>query len=346
MLILIFINIIVIVYIYLKYYKFPKDENNTKAKIVEIEKMNPIIMGCINDRGFNNNFDLILAEIIDLNVKGYIKIEYDREDINAYDYTIKQNFDMEVDDIKKYELILLKFLFSEKMEISKSELEEKLINTFNSYNVQYNDLQQVLEEELVKQNIIDECKNKELKKLAKIYKRISIVSIIVVLTLKTFIFTKISLLSILIYILEKIISNLLILNASNYTDKGEILRKDIITYKIEIEKQKFLEDKETMNQIVLDKSFADSIALHISTQAKKIFVDNKMLQNATKNSKKITVKTVIVFIVILLIGLILQKVTKSITKDGIIWLYMMLAIIIAFSADVTKIIGTSKKKKY
>lgn len=343
MLILIFINIVIIVWIYLKYYNLPKKENTTKEKIEEID---PIIIGCINDRGFNNNFDLLLSEIVNLNIKGYIKIEYDREDINAYNYTIKQNFDMEVDDIKKYELIILNFIFSDKMEISKSELEEKLINTFNSYNVQYNDLQEVLQEELIKQYIIDEYKNRELKKVYKIYKRVSMLSIIILLTLKTFLFTKISLLSVLIYTLEKVISNLLLLKANNYTDKGEMLRNDIIAYKTEIEKQEFLVDEKTMNQIIIDKRFANSIALHINTQAKKIFIDDKMLQNATKNSKRVIVKIIIVLSVIALIGIILQKVTKSITKDGIIWLYIMLAIIIAFSADVTRMLGTSKKKKY
>lgn len=342
MIVLIFINIAVIVYIYLKYYNFPKNENSTKEKI---EEMDPIIIGCINDKGFNNNFDLILAEIVNLNIKGYLKIEYDREDINAYNYIIKQNFDMEVDNIKKYELIILNFLFSEKMEISKNELEEKLINTFNSYNVQYNDLQKVLQDELIKQYIIDEYKIKKLKKVSKIYRRVSILSIIILLTLKTFLFTKISALSVLIYILEKVISNILLLKSSNYTDKGEMLRNDIISYKTEIEKQEFLVDKKTMNQIILDKRFANSIALHINTQAKKIFIDDKLLQNATKSSKKVLLKILIVLSIFILIGIILQKITKSITKDGIIWLYIMLTIIIAFSADVTRIFGTSKKKK-
>ena len=121
MLILIFINIFIIVWIYSKYYNYSQNENIKKN---EIENMEPIITGCINDKGLNNNFDLILAEIINLNIKGYIKIEYDRNDINAYDYTIKQNIDMNSNDIKKYEIILLNFLFSKKMEITKKELEE------------------------------------------------------------------------------------------------------------------------------------------------------------------------------------------------------------------------------
>lgn len=344
MLILIFINIVIIAWIYLKYYyNLPKMENITEEK-EKIEEIDPIIIGCINDRGFNNNFDLILSEIINLNIKGYIKIEYDRDDINAYNYTIKHNFDMEVDDIKKYELVILNFLFSNKMEITKSELEEKLINTFNSYNVQYNELQKVLEEEFAKQHIIDKSKEKELEKVSKIYKRISILSVIILFILKTFAFLQISLSGIVIYILEILISNILILKASNYTDKGEILRKNIIAYKTEIEKQEFLENKKTMNEIILEKRFANSIALHINTQAKKMFTDDKILKNATKSTQKVLTKILIVLVVAVVIGLILQAITKSMTKDGIIWLYILLTLMIAFVTDITKFIGTSKKK--
>ena len=340
MLALIFINIVIIIYIYLKYYNLPKNINNTKE---EIEKIDPIVLGYINDKGFNNNFDLILAEIINLNIKGYLKIEYDREDINAYDYTIKQNFNIETDDIKKYELIILNFLFSGKMEISRSELEEKFITTFNSYNVQYNDLKKVLQEELIKQHIIDEHKNKELKKASKIHARISMVLIIILFIIKTFVFSQISLLYIQIYIVEKIIENILLSKVSDYTEKGEMLRNGIIKYKNEIENQEFLVDKKTMNQIILEKRFANSIALHINTEAKKIFIDDKVIKNATKSSKTVLFKTVILFCVVILVGFILQKVTKSISGDGIFWLYTLLAIIIAFVADVTKLLGTPKK---
>ena len=74
MIILILINVVIIIYIYLKYYKISeeaKEENN------EIEKMDSIIIGFINDRGLVNNFDLLIAEIIELNIKGYIEIDYD-----------------------------------------------------------------------------------------------------------------------------------------------------------------------------------------------------------------------------------------------------------------------------
>lgn len=334
MLILIFINIFIIVWIYSKYYNYSQNENIKKN---EIENMEPIITGCINDKGLNNNFDLILAEIINLNIKGYIKIEYDRNDINAYDYTIKQNIDMNSNDIKKYEIILLNFLFSKKMEITKKELEEKLINTFNSYNVQYNDLQEVLQKELIKENIIDENKKKELQKTSKIYKKESIILIILLLIIKLFIFKNISSLSILIYIAEKIISNILIIKASNYTEKGEKLKKYINEYKNELSTKEFLIDKKTMNEIIFEKEFANSLALHINTQAKRVFIDDQISKNATKNAKKITLKFIILLIIFIFIGIILQYATKSMTKDGIVWLYIMLTIIVAFSADITKI---------
>ncbi len=334
MLILIFINIFIIVWIYSKYYNYSQNENIEKK---EIENMEPIITGCINDRGLNNNFDLILAEIINLNIKGYIKIEYDRNDINAYDYTIKQNIDMNSNDIKKYEIILLNFLFSKKMEITKKELEERLINTFNSYNVQYNDLQEVLQKELVKENIIDENKQKELQKISKIYKKESMILIIVLLIIKIFIFKNISSLSILIYIAEKIISNILIIKSSNYTEKGEKLKKYINEYKNELSTKEFLIDKKTMNEIIFEKEFANSLALHINTQAKRVFIDDQISKNATKNAKKVALKFIILLIIFIFIGIILQHATKSMTKDGIVWLYIMLTIIVAFSADITKI---------
>ena len=334
MLILIFINIFIIVWIYSKYYNYSQNENIKKN---EIENMEPIITGCINDKGLNNNFDLILAEIINLNIKGYIKIEYDRNDINAYDYTIKQNIDMNSNDIKKYEIILLNFLFSKKMEITKKELEEKLINTFNSYNVQYNDLQEVLQKELIKENIIDENNKKELQKISKIYKKESMILIILLLIIKIFIFKNISSLSILIYIAEKIISNILIIKASNYTEKGEKLKKYINEYKNELSTKEFLIDKKTMNEIIFEKEFANSLALHINTQAKRVFIDDQISKNATKNAKKITLKFIILLIIFIFIGIILQYATKSMTKDGIVWLYIMLTIIVAFSADITKI---------
>lgn len=340
MLILIVVNIFIIGVIYLKYYnKSPKQYITPNDKIKE---MNPIKLGYINDRGFNNTYDLILAEIVNLNIKKYIKIEYDENDISKYNYLIKQNLEVDLNGIEKHEIILLNFLFSKKTELSRIELEEQIINTFNTYNVQYNDLQKVLQKELIQNNIIDEYKDKELNKVTKTYKRISMLVVMLILIAKLFIFTEISSLGILIYIIEKIISNILIIRASRYTKKGEELRNSIIEYKNDIKNKEFLVDKNTMEQVVLEKEFADSMALHIKTQAKSAFIDDKISKEATKKSGIITFKTVIVLCVIIVTGIVLQKITKSITRDGVLWLYMMLAILVAFAADITKMLGTSE----
>ena len=125
MIILVLINIIFIVCVYLKYYKFPKD-----IDVDNIENEEPIIIGYVNDLNFNNNFDLILAEIIQLNIKEYIRINYNKNSIQKYDYIVSQNVDMASAKLSKYELMTLNFLFSNKMEITKQELEEKLNNIF------------------------------------------------------------------------------------------------------------------------------------------------------------------------------------------------------------------------
>ena len=226
---------------------------------------------------------------------------------------------------------------------TKKDLEEKLINPFNTYNVQYNSLKEVLQEELEKQFVIDKDKIDELNKISKIYKRTSIILIIMIFILKTFIFKQISLIYIAIYVLEKMIANILLLNASNYTDKGEILRNDIINYKTEIENQEYLLDKQTVSQIMLEKKFANSLVLHISTEAKKIFINNEMIRNATKISKKALFQILILLSIIILVGIILQKITISLTGDGIFWVYTILVLIIAFVTDITKILGKSKK---
>ena len=240
MLILILINIIIIIWIYLKYYNSQTNKNITNQ---EITKMDSIIIGSINDKKTNNNFDLILSAIIDMNIKGYLKIEYDENDINSQNYIIKPNFSVNLNTIKEHEIIMLNFLFPKNIEITKSELEEKLLNTFNSYNVQYNDLQEVIKNELLKDNIIDKQKDEELQQVFKIYKIESFIFIIILLIIKIFIFNKISSLSILFYILEKIIEYGLIAKASNYTFKGENLKNSINLYKEKIQNEEFLIDK-------------------------------------------------------------------------------------------------------
>ena len=139
MVILILLNLVILLYIFFKYYRIP---NNIKMSTQEIKNENSMVIVYIDNKDFNN-FDLMLAEIIELNIKHYIIIEYNNEGINKYDYTIKQNINMNSDKLNRYELLVLSFLFPNEQEITKTQLEEKLRNTFGSYNIQYNELEKI-----------------------------------------------------------------------------------------------------------------------------------------------------------------------------------------------------------
>ena len=112
---------------------------------------------------------MILAEIIDLNIKGYISIEYNKQGLNKYDYTIKQIANLNDDNLNKKEMLMLAFLFPNKMEITKRELEEKLNNLFKLYHIQYNELQEVLNKEANEDNIINRYKKEKLRRTKKLY---------------------------------------------------------------------------------------------------------------------------------------------------------------------------------
>ena len=335
MIILILINIAIIIYIYLKYYRFPKNIYNTNE---EVEDKDSIILGYINDTGFNNNFDLILAEIIEFNIKGYVIIEYDKDNkdnINKYNYTIKQNITMESDKLNKYEILILNFLFSNKTEITKNELEEKLKNTFYSYNIQFNEIEKIISKKLIEQNIIDEVKKKELAKKSKKYIKVSIILILIVGIINIFRISQFSLLYMLMYILEKVFSSVLLLKASIYTTEGQILKYSIDNYKIKLEDKEFLTNKNTMEDIVLKKEFANSIALHINTQAKKTFIDDSVIKDATKISKKVMYNILAISVIILLIGLIIAKIVVLLSPGAIVWMYIIITIATACVADIT-----------
>lgn len=332
MIVLILINIVVIVYIYFKYYK---RTDNTEENVEKIENRDSIIIGYINDNGFKNNFDFILAQIVELNIKGYITIKYEQENINKYNYTIIQNVDIGSEGLSKCEMLVLNYLFSNKTEITKIELEDKLNNTFASYNTQFNEIGQILNRQLIDEKIINVFKQKELAKRTKNYNKISTLVFFLVCILSALKFLENSILYMSLYILEIVVLRLMLAKASIYTDKGQIMKYNIDSYKIKLEDKEFLVDKNKMSEIVLNKEFANSIALHINTQAKKAFIDDKITKEATRVSKKTVTIILIISVIITLIGLILATITTILPKGAIFWIYLIIALIVAGVADVT-----------
>lgn len=328
MLILILINIVFIVYIYLKYYKISADVNSINNRTEEEE---PLIVGYIYDGGFNNNFDLTVAEIIELNIKGYIKIDY----TDKYNYTITQIIDINSDEINKYEILMLNFLFHDKMQITKTELEEKLSNTFSSYNTQVNEIEDLLNKQLIKEKILDEDKKKKLAKIRKIYIRLSIILTAIACFLGVFGTLKISMILMYIFFLAITISIVQLMKIKPYTIKGQLLKYNIDNYRKGLEDKEFLVDRVQMKDIVLNNEFAYSIALHINTQAKNAFVYDQISKSNKELSKKITIAVFTFFAVTTIIALILAVLSSILPRELIFWLYLVLVLSVAGVADVT-----------
>ena len=351
MLVLILFNIGIILWIYFNFYKENKELETYYENIKNIE---PLEMGYINDRRLSNNFDSILAEIINLNIKGYLDIEYNGDKTYNDDYIIKQRFDTPTNNINNYELLILKFLFSKKTEISKNEL-EKMIECFDSYDIQFNELEDGIENKLITENVISKSKKEKIQNIKKVYKRISFLLIIILLILNitnsraissnyiiTYALQTMSLGYIIIYILEIIITYILILKADFYTNKGKNLKSQIINYKKEILNKEFLTDNKLMAEIVNEKEFANSLALHINTVAKDTFVYNKITDNMARKSKKVLLKVISVFVVILIAFLLLRKAILTVDSTGKFFIFVILIIIIAAWADITHELASFK----
>lgn len=351
MLVLILFNIGIILWIYFNFYKENKELETYDENIKNIE---PLEMGYINDRRLSNNFDSILAEIINLNIKGYLDIEYNGDKTYNDDYIIKQRFDTPTNNINNYELLILKFLFSKKTEISKNEL-EKMIECFDSYDIQFNELEDGIENKLITENVISKSKKEKIQNIKKVYKRISFLLIIILLILNitnsraissnyimTYALQTISSSYIIIYILEIIITYILILKADFYTNKGKNLKSQIINYKKEILNKEFLTDNKSMAEIVNEKEFANSLALHINTVAKDTFVYNKITDNMARKSKKVLLKVISVFVVILIAFLLLRKAILTVDSTGKFFIFVTLIIIIAAWADITHELASFK----
>lgn len=339
MIVLILINILIIVYVYLKYYKEPKNiSNETK----DIENQNSMILGYINDLGLNSSFDLILSEIVELNIKGYITIEYNKENIEKYDYIIKQNIEKSLKELKKYEVIVLKFLFSNKQEITKQELEEKINNTFQIYNVQNNEIEKVLNEKLAEEDIIDLTKQNRLQKETKLCIITSCILVLLISIIGAPAILNISPIYVLFYILEKVTLCTLLINANCYTYKGKILKYNIEKYKIKIENKEYLTTKNSMKEVVLNKEFANSMALHINTLAKETFINNEISKNNKELIKKVIRNFLLGFIIFVSVILILLTIMMELSKTGKIMVYSIVAIATACVADITLLYKNKK----
>lgn len=274
MIFVIIINILLIIWIYKKYIYIPKIFDESSAQIDELD---PALIGYIDDKN-GNSIDWILSEILDLNRKGYIKIEYVREDIDEYEYIMKKKDNIEISQLKKYELTAYRFLFSESDEISMSELEEKILRSMQAeidVNVKSFSIRNEIEEELIKQKIIDYSAKEILSILKKVYLMLILISICLI--------RNIQLSQGIILFIESIIVFFMMSKATPFTIKGKKLYSKIQRYKEGLEYNEILKEKKIMHNILFERIYADSIALHIMSEARKEFIHDELIQ---KNIKK------------------------------------------------------------
>ena len=261
-----------------------------------------------------------------------------------YNYTIRQKIGLESNKLNNYEIHVLNYLFSKKTEITRNELEEKLKNTFKSYNIQYNDLKKIINKEIINQKVIDEEEKNRFIKNSKKYIKLSILIVICIIILGLFKVLDISLLYMAMYILEKIVIALLLLNVNIYTKYGQILKYNIDNYKYKLEKQEFLDNNIKMQEILLNKDFANSIALHIKTNAKEAFIDEKTLKEAKDTSKSAIKNLLIITSILVLIGIIIYKIMEFFPLEGLGWIFIIFSIIAAGVFDVAHALGNKKLK--
>jgi len=303
MIYLIIINIVFIFWIYKNYIYIPKKVNDN---YVEVEEMDAALIGYIENEN-DNSIDWMLAEILELNRKDYIDIEYERTNINEYNYVMKKIEGKDISKLKKYELTAYRFLFGisdNKTDMNnieykmKASISESIAAEAKSFTIKNE-----LEEELENRKLI----NKNLKLIKNELQIIHIlITLIVILVTKE----KTLYLPIILFI-QTIIISCMIYQGRPFTAKGKELYAKVIKYKKELENNELLKEKQIAHNQLLQKKYADAIALHIPIEAKKEFINNELEENKILNVINMICKTNIISIIInIIIFVIYLKIKK------------------------------------
>ena len=270
------INVILTIWLYKKYIHIPKIQNN---QVQEMENLDSALIGYIENED-GNSIDWILAEILELDRKGYIKIEYQRKDIDKYEYIIKKIENKDLTKLKKYELSVYRLLFGDQnIVITLNELEEKILKSVEvekDVDLKSLYIRNEIEEELINLNIIDATAKRNIKNIRNIN---MLITLIIVIFIKD-----INITHEIIILLQSIIVLYIISKAKTFTAKGKKLYIQIKEYKKTLEDNKILKEKKIIHNVILEKDFINSIALHIMTKAKKEFINDEIIEKKVKNT--------------------------------------------------------------
>lgn len=294
MIYILLINIILIFWIYRKYVYIPKNIEQT----IEVQELEPALLSCIyNENG--NSLNWILAEILDLNRKDYIDIEYNKKDINQYEYVYSKKENVDVSKMKKYEIAAYRLLFDENRnnKITMDELENLVVKSKSKEkdaNVKSLSIKTEVIEELIKLGIIDEKSQKCLKMIKIIYLFLIIISVVLLIK------AQIDPIILTIFLIENITIFTIANNGRAFSSYGKKVYRKVKEYRNYLEENELLKDRELVYQIVSEKYYIDAVALHLTEQAQKEFINDEL------KAKQIKDVAVILILIILIILYVLQ----------------------------------------
>lgn len=290
MIIIIVINLILILWLFREYIYIPKNLNQDYK---EFREMDAALIGYIENK-WGNSVDWIFSEVLELNRKGYILIEYQIKEGEQFDYTIKKLGGKSISKLKNYELTTYRILFENSDQITKKELEEKLKATFEreeNINIKSFSIRNEIIEELIKKGIIDANSQKFLT----ILKRIYMVACIMILI----IFKELNALQMAIFLVETFITLYICTKGRTFTAQGKNLKAKIEDYQEYLANNKLLSQNEILDFMLQEKDYINSIALHIDSNARNGFIDTEIIDGSAKNLNSLVLN--ILFIALLFV---------------------------------------------
>ncbi len=298
MIIVIIINLIFIVLLYQKYIYTPRTLNQ---EYKEMEEIDGALIGYIENK-WGNSVDWIFAEILELNRKGYILIDYQMKEGEQLDYTIKKLGGKSISKLKNYELTTYRILFENSDQITKSELEEKLKSTFEkeeNINIKSFSIRNEIEDELVKEEIIDANGDKILKLMKRIYMIICIAILII--------FKELNGIQVAIFLIEAFVTLYVCTKGRAFTNKGRKLKSKIEEYEEYLLSNKLLSQNKIVDFILQEKDYINSIALHIQSNARDGFIDTEIVDGSAKTTNTFVLN--ILFIALLFVIYLIMLLT-------------------------------------
>ena len=269
MLVLIIINFLFILFIYVKYIKTPKSKPNDYE---EIKKMDSALIGYIDDK-WGNALDWTISEVLELNRKGYITIEY-ADNENANGYIIKKLKD-NIINLKTYEANAYRILFEKSNVITMRELEEKL--KYNQeiekiVNVKSMSIRNEVEDEAINLELVNKTSEKIINALKRIYPIAVIIALFFLKETNIFIITGL--------LVESILTIFAFSNTNALTKNGKLIKSKINNYTNYLLENKLLQSTKIVDYILMEKDYINSIALHINSEARMELITEELVENS------------------------------------------------------------------